>query len=330
MKRELYICHTPYQVLVEVCRAMHAAQKPDLILSCSVPEAQALARRLSSTGLFCSVRCFDEEKCGSAIQRGVLRTLFLQHPLGRRNVEKYYGFSIDPSLYGAVYIHNDWTVLGRYLQDKHIPYILCEDTFASTCRPSHLPVSRQQAAPWFSLRRALGYGYLYWGAWKGVRAVETECAAQATLFPEKLAEHSKAALFHSLTGPQKALIRQVFLTQPLPETAEGAVLFLPRDFAAEGLLDADTQKRMFLAVAGEYCKGGPLFIKAHPRDATDYGALFPGAVILERTMPSEVLNFALPFRFARAVAVESTVLKSLEVADQALELTLSQALALLP
>ena len=85
----------------------------------------------------------------------------------------------------------------------------------------------------------------------------------------------------------------------------------------------------FLAVAGEYCKGGPLFVKAHPRDATDYGALFPGAVILERTMPSEVLNFALPFRFARAVTVESTVLKSLEVADEALELTLCQALALL-
>ena len=71
---------------------------------------------------------------------------------------------------------------------------------------------------------------------------------------------------------------------------------------------------------------GPL-VKAHPRDATDYEALFPGAVILERTMPSEVLNFALPFRFARAVTVESTVLKSLEVADEALELTLRQALA---
>lgn len=329
MGRELYLCHTPYQVLVELCRAMHAAQKPDLILICSVPGAQALAERLSATGLFGSVRCFDEEKCGSALQRGVLRTLLLQRFLGRRNVEKHYGFSIDPALYDKVYIHNDWSVLGRYLQDKHIPYILCEDTFASTCRPSHPLIDQQRAAPWFRLRQAIGYGYLYWGDWKGVAAVETECARRTPLFAEKLAEHSKAALFHSLTGPQKALIRQVFLTQPLPETAEGAVLFLPRDFAAEGLLDVDTQKRMFLAVAGEYCKGGPLFVKAHPRDATDYGALFPGAVILERTMPSEVLNFALPFRFARAVTVESTVLKSLEVADEALELTLCQALALL-
>lgn len=329
MKRELYICHTPYQVLVELCRAMGAAEKPEMILSCSVPDAAALAGRLAATGLFHAVRCFDEEACGSAIQKGVLRTFFFQHFLGRRNVEKYYVFSLDPALYSRVYIHNDWSVLGRYLQDKHIPYILCEDTFASTCRPSHLPVTQQAAAPFFRLRRALSYGYLYWGGWKGVRAVETECAARATLFPEKLLEDPKAAMFHSLTGPQKALVRQVFLTQALPEKAEGAVLFLPRDFAAEGLLEPQAQRRMFRAVAGEYCKGGPLFVKAHPRDATDYAALFPGAVILERTMPSEVLNFALPFRFARAVAVESTVLQSLEVADEKVLLSLAEALALL-
>ena len=86
-----------------------------------MPGAQALAERLSATGLFGSVRCFDEEKCGSALQRGVLRTLLWQRFLGRRNVEKHYGFSIDPALYDKVYIHNDWSVLGRYLQDKHIP-----------------------------------------------------------------------------------------------------------------------------------------------------------------------------------------------------------------
>lgn len=46
-------------------------------------------------------------------------------------------------------------------------------------------------------------------------------------------------------------------------------------------------------------------------------------------MPSEVLNFALPFRFKKAVTVESTVLKALEVADEKLELSLTEALALL-
>ena len=159
--------------------------------------------------------------------------------------------------------------------------------------------------------------------------METECAAKTNLFPQKLREDSKTDRFHRLTEAQKGLIRQVFLTRPLPEKAEGAVLFLPRDFVPDGLLDGETQQRMFTAVVKAHCTGGPLFIKTHPRDSFDYSRLFPEAVILERTMPSEVLNFALPFRFKKAVTVESTVLKALEVADEKLELSLDQALALL-
>ncbi len=325
----LYICHTAYQVLVEMVRAMEDTVAPELILSSVIPNTQELAGRLSATGLFRCVRVFDETACGSAMQKGVVRTLLLQRMMGRRNVEKYYGFSIHPSEYEAIYIHNDWSVLGRYLQDLKASYILCEDTMASTCRASHPIIEAQRAEPHFALRQKLGYGYLYWGDYKRVAAVETECAAKTSLFPEKLREDSKADRFHRLTEDQKALIRQVFLTQPLPQNAEHAILFLPRDFVPDGLLDAETQQRMFAAVAETYCQGGPLFIKTHPRDSFDYSALFPDAVILERTMPSEVLNFALPFRFARAVTVESTVLKALEVADEKLEIPLDQALALL-
>ena len=103
----LYICHTAYQVLVELVRAMKDTVAPDLILSSVIPNTEELAGRLSATGLFRCVRVFDEEACGNAIQTGFLRTLLLQRIMGRRNVEKYYGFSIDPKAYGAIYIHND-------------------------------------------------------------------------------------------------------------------------------------------------------------------------------------------------------------------------------
>lgn len=325
----LYICHTPYQVLVELVRAMNDTVAPELILSSVIPNTEELAGRLLATGLFRCVRVFDEAACGSAMQKGFIRTMLLQRIMGRRNVEKYYGFSIDPKQYNAIYIHNDWSVLGRYLQDLKASYILCEDTMASTCKASHEIIEEQRALPHFDLRRKLGYGYLYWGDYKRVCAVETECAAKTTLFPEKLVEDSKADRFHRLTDEQKAIIRKVFLTQTLPDEAPGAVLLLPRDFVPDDLLDADTQQAMFRAVAKEYCKDAPLYIKAHPRDSFDYSTLFPNAVILERTMPSEVLNFALPFRFARAITVESMALKALEVADEKLTLSLSDALALL-
>ena len=139
---------------------------------------------------------------------------------------------------------------------------------------------------------------------------------------------SKAALLQSLTDEEKAMVRSVFLTQPLPEQAEGATLLLPRSFVADGLMTQERQNAMFRAVAARYAVG-PLFIKTHPRDTTDYHALFPDAVILERTMPSEVLNFCLPFTFRRAVTVQSFVLRGFTAAEEKIHLTLEEAQALI-
>lgn len=45
---------------------------------------------------------------------------------------------------------------------------------------------------------------------------------------------SKAKLLESLTEDEKAMVRRVFLTRPLPEKADGATLLLPRSFVADG------------------------------------------------------------------------------------------------
>lgn len=75
---------------------------------------------------------------------------------------------------------------------------------------------------------------------------------------------SKAKLLESLTNDEKAMARRVFLTQPLPEKADGATLLLPRSFVADGLMTQAEQDAMFKAVAEKYAVG-PLFIKTHPR-----------------------------------------------------------------
>ena len=49
------------------------------------------------------------------------------------------------------------------------------------------------------------------------------------------------------------------------------------------------------------------------------------AVVLERTMPSEVLNFCLPGKFKRAVTVQSWVLRGFEAAEETVFLTLEEA-----
>lgn len=324
MKPNLYICHTAYQVLVDLLRAGRAEGKPHtMVLSAAVADAEALAARLDKTGVVRTV-LVDETRWPGTVT-GPLAAWRC-----RRAFEKLCGWKLDHALYENIYIHNDWSVLGRYLQDCRAGYILCEDTFGSTLGPDQHLVTDQRAAPDFARKQKTGQGYLYWGDSPWCKAVESEDAARCSLFgPDKMVTDSKGALLESLTGDEKAMVRSVFLTRPLPEQAEGATLLLPRSFVADGLMTQDRQDAMFQAVAARYAVG-PLFIKTHPRDITDYQALFPDAVILERTMPSEVLNFCLPFTFRRAVTVQSFVLRGFTAAEEKILLTLEEAQALIP
>ena len=319
----LYICHTAYQVLVDLLRAGRAPDGPHtMVLSTAVADAPALAARLDATGAVRTV-LVDETRWPGTV------TGPLAARRARRAFESRCGWKLDPARYDTIYIHNDWSVLGRYLQDCRARYVLCEDTFASTLGPDQHLVTDQRSAPGFAQKQKSGKGYLYWGDSPWCRRVESEDAGRCTLFPpDRMATDSKGALLRSLTESEKAMVRGVFLTRPLPEQAEGATLLLPRSFVADGLLTQDRQDAMFRAVAEKYAVG-PLFIKTHPRDATDYGALFPGAVVLERTMPSEVLNFCLPFTFRRAVTVQSFVLRGFTAAEEKILLTLDEPLALL-
>ena len=322
---DLYICHTAYHLLIALLRARRAGGPQEVWLSEEIPDAEALAACPGVAEVFACARVLHESRWP-----GVVTGPFAH----RRNRRAYEKAGAGPALrkggYRSIYICNDWSAAGRYLQDCGAPYILCEDTVGGTLDPDQHLLEAQRAAPDFAARRK-GRGYLYWGDSPWCRAVESEDAARCRIFPrEKLVTFSKQALLESLTPAEKAAVRRVFLTRPLPDDPAAladATLLLPRSFVADGLMDQPTQDRMFRAVARRYADG-PLFIKTHPRDPTDYGTLFPGAVVLQRTMPSEVLNFCLPGKFKRAVTVQSWVLRGFTAAESCVFLSLEEALAL--
>ena len=307
---DLFLCHTAYQVLIALVRALRAGGA-DFVLTAGIPDAAALGGRLQAAGAANAVTVVDE-----SLWPGTVSGPFA-HARNRRAFEKNCGWRLNPADYAHIYISNDWSVLGRYLQDCNAPYTLCEDTVGGTLDPDQHLLDAQRAAP-----KGL---YQYWGDAPQCQTVESEDAEQCTLFPrEKLATFSKRALLANLTEAEKTAVRRVFITRPLPERAEGATLLLPRSFVLDGLMTQAEQDAMFQAVAAKYCEA-PLFIKTHPRDETDYAALFPGAVILERTMPGEVLNFCLPFRFKRAVTVQSWVLRGFTAAEETVFVSLEDA-----
>ena len=306
----IYLCHTLYHVLIALVRALRERPMASrLVLSESIPDAAALRQRLldGCPGLWEDITVVNEETLDAQNAESVF--FRLRHP-GRKPY-----FSLPKE--GRVYISNDWSALGRYLQRERRGYTLCEDTCGGTLDPDQHLLDAQRAGP--------KGRYQYWGDSPCCRTVESEDAARCTLFgPDKLANFSARALLAGLSEEEKSIVRAVFLTQPLPENTAGATLLLPRSFVLDGLMEQAEQDAMFRAVAKKYADG-PLFVKTHPRDPTDYGALFPGAVILPRTMPSEVLTFCLPFRFRRAVTVQSWVLRGFTAAEENIFISLEDA-----
>lgn len=78
----------------------------------------------------------------------------------------------------------------------------------------------------------------------------------------------------------------------------------------------DAQNRLVTDAVERYCKGYQLYVKTHPRDTTDYEQLLPDAVVLDRFMPSELLDYCFEVRFARAVGLCTASVRNLQCADE--------------
>ena len=141
MKPNLYICHTAYQVLVDLLRASRTDGQPHtMVLSAAVPEPQSLAKKLRPPALSKSLSWTRPAGRAPSPAPSAARR-------ARRAFEKLCGWRFTRAAYNEVRIHNDWSVLGRYLQDCHAGYILCEDTFCQHPRPRPAPCHRPARRP---------------------------------------------------------------------------------------------------------------------------------------------------------------------------------------
>ena len=163
---DIFICHTLYHVLIALVRALRSRPgKSTLVLSTCVPEAETLRAKLldAAPDLWDAVLIVDEEKLDA--QNSESDFYRLRHPF-----RKPY-FTLPK---GHVYISNDWSALGRYLQRERRVYTLCEDTFGGTLDPDQHLLDEQRTNP--------RGPYRYWGDSPCCRTVESEDAARCSIF----------------------------------------------------------------------------------------------------------------------------------------------------
>ena len=145
--------------------------------------------------------------------------------------------------------------------------------------------------------------------------------ARVAYYPEKARTFDLFAILGGLSSEKKAVLRRVFVRQELPKTDKPACLLLPRSFYVDhDLPSQDAQNRLVTDTVERYCKGYQLYVKTHPRDTTDYEQLLLDAVVLDRFMPSELLDYCFEVRFARAVGLCTALVRNLQCADEKISL----------
>ena len=316
---ELYACSSYYHVLIALAKAMTQGIEIDLVLEeHGVETAEELAPQIVNAALDAvnqvyviptdkEVDSYEQKETAGDEKLAEKLVTYVEKQLGIEN-RKWY------ERYDDVNIFWDLGYVGTYLNIKGLNYTLHEDSLDSyKCirenRPNYTYIFDEE-------KRAEHKGVIPFGYSPFCVNVEVNDKNGIQIPGDKVRECRREDLMNELTSDQKCRILRAFLSEDL-KVSEGAVLILTEPFAVTGRLpDRDSQIRLYRKITEEYGKDRQILIKAHPRDDLDYGLYFPEAVIIEKNMPMEVLNFDESVHFDTAVTVTSSAIKGVRFVDK--------------
>ncbi|ELU9849714.1 hypothetical protein ACENVV_002062 [Vibrio cholerae] len=91
-----------------------------------------------------------------------------------------------------------------------------------------------------------------------------------------------------------------------------AALFLTQNFVNLNLLSMEEQRKLFSLIIDYFAEGYKLYIKPHPFDFhPDYREWFKEAVLIEKSVPSELVRFIVPRKFELGLTASSTGIHAL-------------------
>lgn len=291
-----------------------------LVLSKVSTDFECLQERAQASGIFEQVVEFDEKKSayfpeldffkknqGNIIKNMVARIRFTK--MFAKLQEPY--IPVDFTRYKNIYVYCDSDPIGYYLNQNHIAYHAIEDGFnclklfnaARHDNKGFFPVK-----VWMSWLNLIfiqnGYGrYCLDMEVNDISVISHPC--------RKYRELPRTTLIDRLTEEEKECLLRVFvkdlellqnLLDNVRESHGKMVVIL-----TEPLCDEDTRKRIFTDIIAEYGEGATVVFKQHPIDRFPYDKEFPEHVVIDRSVPMELLNFMGEGIFDEAIAIFTQV-----------------------
>lgn len=334
MKGYIYVCHTYYHVYIsilkELARPKEEQGNASVVLSTMSTDFENLSERLKEAGFFKEVLVFEEKAHTEFPELEKYHhpsKTFVMGLINRIIYTKKYAKLQKPNIptnfkeYEQIYVFCDSDPIGYYLNYMHIPYHAVEDGL-NTIRSSDL--ARADNTPHFNIKaffsKKLNWIFIQNGYGKYCIDMEVNDISVLKYPCPYYVEVSREGLTKRLTADEKEMLIRIFVC----DADKLRAALQTRDcktavVLTEPLCTLDVRKQIFQDMIVTYSNEYLVILKQHPRDYMDYEKEFPDTILIDRTVPMEILNFFGDCKFDLVVSV-FTELDNVYFASQRLRL----------
>lgn len=139
-------------------------------------------------------------------------------------------------------------------------------------------------------------------------------------YNEKDVDFSIRKILSSLSVKQINKVIRVFQDELEDDTKGSSIdLLLTQHFINLGFMTYEEQRNLYTLLVDYFSRGNQLVIKPHPSDVHGlYTEWFPNSIVLNRTLPSELLTYCLNSSIETGITASSTALLGLEAVNNSI------------
>ncbi len=298
-----------------------------LILEYIKPEKErkAFLEKLINYGLFSKVRYVPEQqfklKKGIALDENSTEK---QIHTVINNISSAFEswFCDDMKKYSEIYVASDQHSCGIYLIKNKIPYTYMEDASGMLSEQNrYLSITKSNNLTNHIISEYLGCA----GRNEYVKAKLCDLEHQQKSFHDEKAVNFSIyqTLKNIIPGQVPTLLGFFGNISSTIKSDKKICLFLTQDLNTLKIKDLDLQELIMTSLVDYFCPDYTLIIKPHPKDRwQNYSRIFPDSLLLEKSVPSELLPFVIEGKIDMALTASSTSIRGVtEFANKAYSFT---------
>ncbi len=315
MNEEVFICHTPYHLLISLIKVLlnHRNDFVSIIVCNESFIGTDIIGRLRNSGIVKDIIVFEDI---DRISRDFHES---KNPFTRKRIMQSQNEIFDPELFARkeVYLYNDDSTFGILLNYYKIPYHLIEDGL--DCFKNTFFVRRKSVLKSFYslVQKLAGVHVGSFGDSECMIDLEVNDAYGIhTGKARKIKVVPRKELFQQLSDDDRGLIVSIFIDDNdfvniRSEKESLLILTQPLD-EIDGISKED--KINVYSEIVEQNTSYEVFFKIHPREnPDDYANSFSAChIYAKNTIPIEVLSFIPGVSFTKAITVFSTAINNLD------------------